>query len=49
MSHRALATVAGLSPTTVLKLELGKGESPRRTVRKLAKALDVEPHELFDG
>jgi transcriptional regulator with XRE-family HTH domain len=50
LSHRELATQAGLSPTTVLNLELGKGkgESQRRTVRKLAKALDVEPHELLD-
>lgn len=48
LSHRELASRAGVSPTTVNNLELGKGgrESQRRTVRKLAKALGVEPAEL---
>ena len=48
LSHRELASRAGVSPTTVNNLELGKGgrESQRRTVRKLAEALGVEPAEL---
>jgi transcriptional regulator with XRE-family HTH domain len=51
LSHRELATEAGVSPTTVLNLELGKGkrESQRRTVRKLAKALGVDPADLISA
>lgn len=48
LSHRELASKAGVSPTTVINLELGRGEgkTQRRTVRKLAAALDVEPGDL---
>ena len=47
LSHRELAKNAGVSPTTVLNLEADNvGEAQRRTVRKLAKALGVEPSEL---
>ena len=46
LSHRDLAKRAGVSPTTVLNLEAGRVEAQRRTVRKLARALDVEPAEL---
>ena len=46
LSHRDLSRKAGISPTTVLNLEASKVEAQRRTVRKLAKALDVEPVEL---
>jgi transcriptional regulator with XRE-family HTH domain len=46
LSHRDLAKRADVSPTTVLNLEASKVEAQRRTVRKLAKALDVEPSEL---
>jgi transcriptional regulator with XRE-family HTH domain len=39
---------AELSPTTVLKLENAETSTPHpRTIRKLATALDVDPHELF--
>ena len=50
LSHRELATEAGVSPTTVLNLELGrgKGDTQRRTIRKLAKALNVEPADLVE-
>jgi transcriptional regulator with XRE-family HTH domain len=48
LSHRELAKKAGVSPTTVLKLERGEGEAQRRTVRKLASALEVEPAELVE-
>ena len=47
LSHRELAKIAGVSPTTVLTLEAGKTEAQRRTVRKLAEALDVDPRELL--
>jgi len=49
LSHRELATKAGVSPTTVLNLEAGKAEAQRRTVRKLARALGVDPAELVAG
>ena len=48
LSHRELAKLAGVSPTTVLNLEAGKAEAQRRTVRKLAQALDVEPRDLLE-
>jgi transcriptional regulator with XRE-family HTH domain len=47
-SHRELARLSGVSPQTVLNLEHGKGDqAQRRTVRKLAEALGVEPRELL--
>ena len=39
---------ASVIPTTVLNLEAGRVEAQRRTIRKLAKALDVEPRELIE-
>ena len=50
LSHRELAKLAGVSPTTVLNLESDKEVSPqRRTIRKLAGALEVDPAELVRG
>jgi transcriptional regulator with XRE-family HTH domain len=46
LSHRDLARRANVSPTTILNLEAGRVEAQRRTVRKLAEALGVDPHEL---
>ena len=47
LSHRELAKNAGVSPTTVLNLEAGNvAEAQRRTIRKLAQALEVDPAEL---
>jgi transcriptional regulator with XRE-family HTH domain len=47
LSHRELAQCANVSPTTVLNLETNEEISPqRRTIRKLARALGVDPHEL---
>lgn len=48
LSHRDLAKRANVSPTTVLNLEAGKVEAQRRTVRKLAEALGVDPAELVE-
>lgn len=46
-SHRELAKLAGISPTTVLTLETNPEVSAqRRTIRKLAQALEVEPSDL---
>jgi DNA-binding XRE family transcriptional regulator len=48
LSHRELAKAAGVSPTTVLTLEQRNDIEPqRRTIRKLAKALEIEPTELL--
>ena len=50
LSHRELAKIAGVSPTTVLNLETNpETTAQRRTVRKLAEALGVEPAELVEG
>jgi len=48
LSHRELALAAGLSPTTVLKLENAEESTPHpRTIRKLAEALGVDARELL--
>jgi transcriptional regulator with XRE-family HTH domain len=48
LSQRELAEAAGLSPTTILKLEAGRVEDPHpRTIRKLAAALEVDPREIL--
>ena len=47
LSHRELAKLADVSPTTVLNLETNpETTAQRRTVRKLAKALAVQPRDL---
>jgi transcriptional regulator with XRE-family HTH domain len=48
LSHRELARLAGVSPTTVLSIERNETEPQRRTVRKLASALGVEPSKLVE-
>jgi len=48
LSQRELAEKAGLSPTTILKLEADRVAEPHpRTIRKLAQALDVDPTALI--
>ena len=50
LSQRELAERAGLSPTTILKLESGRVDEPHpRTIRKLTDALEVDPDELLKG
>ena len=48
LSQRELARAAGVSPTTVFKLEANQTEPHPRTIRKLAEALGVEPSKLVD-
>ena len=49
LSHRELAKIAGVSPTTVLNLETNpETTAQRRTVRKLAAALGVQPADLLE-
>jgi len=50
LSQRELAERAGLSPTTIQKLESGRVDEPHpRTIRKLADALEVDANELVRG
>ena len=45
----ATPTRAGVIPTTVLNLEANKEVAPqRRTIRKLARALELDPAELVE-
>jgi transcriptional regulator with XRE-family HTH domain len=37
-----------VSPTTVLNLEAGRVDAQRRTIRKLARVLKVDPAELVE-
>ncbi len=46
LTQRELATKAGLSPDTIVKLEQDRWEPRFSTIRKLAKALDVHPDDL---
>ena len=48
LSQRELAMLAGVSPTTVLSIERNETEPQRRTIRKLASALGVEPSKLVE-
>ena len=41
-----LAKISGVSRATIARLEAGSSGAYRSTVRKLAKALKVKPHEL---
>lgn len=47
LSQRDLAALAGMSVTTVNRLELGRRRPQQRTVRKLAQALGVSPEQLL--
>jgi transcriptional regulator with XRE-family HTH domain len=47
MSQRDLAAKAGLSPTTIAKIETNKVEPNFGSLRKLCRALEVEPAELL--
>lgn len=48
LSQQDLADRAGLSRVAVARIEAGNAEPYPSTVRKLASALEVEPHELMD-
>lgn len=49
MTQRELATLAGVSPNTILHLEQGKRGAYALTVRKLAAALGVSMPGLVRG
>jgi transcriptional regulator with XRE-family HTH domain len=42
-----LAEKAGVDPSTIIHTERNRTEPQFRTIRKLAKALDVDPTELL--
>jgi transcriptional regulator with XRE-family HTH domain len=48
-SVRDLAAEAGVSTDTITALEKGRRNAWPRNVRKLARALGVEPRELMKG
>jgi transcriptional regulator with XRE-family HTH domain len=47
LTQDELAEKAGVSQSTVANIERDNAEPQFRTIRKLAKALDVEPKELL--
>ena len=48
LSQAELAALAGVTKATVVALEKPNHRTPQpRTVRKLAAALGIEPHELY--
>ena len=49
LSMRELEEVSGVSYNTVWRLENGKTGAQPRTIRKIARALGVEPAELIEG
>ena len=49
LTLRALANRSGVSYDTINKLELGQRPARLSTIRKLAKALNVDPRELMKG
>ena len=48
LSQIELAKKAGVTPAAVNRIERNHVEPQMRTIRKLAKALDVEPHVLIE-
>jgi transcriptional regulator with XRE-family HTH domain len=47
LSMRELEEEAGISYNTIWRLETGRTGAQPRTIRKLARALGVGPHELL--
>jgi transcriptional regulator with XRE-family HTH domain len=47
LTQTELAEKAGVNPTTIVRVERNQAEPHFRTIRKLAKALDVDPTELL--
>jgi transcriptional regulator with XRE-family HTH domain len=49
LTQRELATLAGVTQSTVQRLETGLQEARPSTIRKLARALGVKPVDLMDS
>ncbi len=48
LSQRELGEKAGVSADTILRMEAGEGGAYGRTVRKIAKALNMEYEDLVE-
>jgi transcriptional regulator with XRE-family HTH domain len=48
-TQRRLAKDAGVALSTIVNLEQGHTAPRFDTIHKLARALDIPPHELFKG
>ncbi len=49
LTQAELAQKAGFTPAAVARIERNEAEPRMTTLRKLAEALGVEPHELVRG
>ncbi len=49
LTQAELAAKAGLTTATVARIERNETEPHMTTIRKLARALDVEPRVLVEG
>ena len=49
LTQQQLADKSGVGITTIVRIERNQVEPHARTIRKLAEALDIEPHELLKG
>jgi len=49
LTQHELSRMTGVAQDTISQLETGKREARPLTIRKLAEALSVEPHELMKG
>ncbi len=49
LTQQQLADKSGVGITTIIRIERNQVEPHARTIRKLAEALGVEPHELLKG
>ena len=49
LTQAELAQEAGLTPAAVARIERNEAEPRMTTLRKLAEALGIEPHELVKG
>ena len=47
LSLRELSALSGVNYNSIWRIEAGRTGAKPRTVRKLAAALSVEPHELL--
>ena len=49
LTQKELADKSGVGVTTIIRIERNQVEPQGRTIRKLAEALGVKPHELVRG
>ena len=49
LSLRELAEISRVNYNAIWRIEVGRTGAQPRTVRRLAEALGVEPHELLRG